>query len=108
GFCLGRHSAGVEVAHGDLDVALDNDVICKAACYGLVSRFWPGAGKTIGIAILGTTRYVLPDAIDRRQLPDAARAHQEAAAVLAAAHVIEPSKDEVALAAEIELLAQQA
>ena len=27
-----------------VDVAVDNDVIIKAACYGLTATFWPGAG----------------------------------------------------------------
>jgi hypothetical protein len=91
-----------------VDAAVDNDIICKAACYGLVSRFWPGLGDTSRVGILGTARYVVPKAIDRRKLNDGVSAHDEFRALVEAADVIEPTEEEVGLAAEIELRAQEA
>ncbi len=92
-----------------VDVAVDNDVLLKAACYGLTLRFWaqPSDGPSIGV--LGAARFVLANAIARGStVRDKAAASEELAEFFARAAVLEPTDAELSAAAELEQLAQRA
>ncbi len=87
----------------DIDIAVDNDLVLKAACYDLAANFWPSAR----VAVLGAARYVVPKAIERGRARDAAAALKALEQLLAESTALEPSDREVALAAEIEVVAQR-
>lgn len=91
-----------------VDVATDNDIILKVACYGLTRTIWPDLGITYRVGVLGAARYVLSQAIDRASLSrDKREVHAEVASLLGAATVLEPTHVELELAAELETIAQQ-
>lgn len=91
-----------------IDTASDNDVILKAACYGLTTVIWPDMVSLRHVGVLGSARYVLAGAIERAKLSRAkTEVHAEAVAFLDAATALEPTRAELALAAEMEALAQQ-
>lgn len=93
---------------GAVRAAVDNDIILKAVAYRLSATFWPGLGETT-IGLLGAARYVIPNRLDRAGLSgDAPTAKAEFAALLATAAALEPNRDELRLAAEIETAAQRA
>ncbi len=80
----------------EIEVALDNDVLLKAACYGVALRFWPQAGAQPGVGVLGAARFVLRDAIERAgRVRDRAAAGRALEELLALAAVLEPSDEEV-------------
>ena len=92
-----------------VDVAVDNDVLLKAACYGLTLRFWaqPGDGSRIGV--LGAARFVLRNVVARGStVRDKAAASKALAEFFARATVLEPTDAELSAAAELEQLAQRA
>jgi hypothetical protein len=92
-----------------IDIAVDNDVIIKAACYGLTTRFWPQAGLRYQLGVLGAARYVVAKRIARSRLVGHKTAAQHAfAALLATASILEPTDVEVGLATEMEVMAQRA
>jgi hypothetical protein len=83
-------------------VALDNDVMLKAACYGLAEHLWPEDGET-GLAVLGTARFVVPVYIERAKLAQGPKqALADVEALLDRALRLEPNDQEVALAVEFE------
>jgi predicted nucleic acid-binding protein len=88
--------------------AVDNDVLLKAASYRVASRFWPdGAQEAPGV--LGAARFVLADILKRpSRVRDQTGAQQELAVLFARAIVLEPSDEELAVAAEMERQAQRA
>jgi hypothetical protein len=91
-----------------IDTACDNDVILKAACYGLTAALWPDPGRERQVGVLGAARYVLSRALDRATLSrDKEEVRAELAAFLDAAIALEPTEIEVSLAAEIEAAAQR-
>lgn len=90
-------------------VAVDNDVLLKAACYGLALRFWARAGGARSAGVLGAARFVLPKAIERGStVHDKAAASAALAEFLARATVLEPTAAELTVAADLEQLAQGA
>lgn len=92
-----------------IDVAIDNDIILKAASYRLSAIFWPGAGATCRIGVLGAAQYILPRAIDRAdRVRNKEAAKSDLGALLASATVLEPTHSELSFAGEIEASAQQA
>lgn len=91
------------------DAALDNDVILKGASYGVLTDLLaslPGAPYAHGA--LGAARFMLPKKLAKKTVTrmDAAKAELEVA--LAALEVLEPTKDERKLAAELQFNAQRA
>ena len=89
----------------DVEVAVDNDLILKAACYGLTDLFWPADGPTAGV--LGAARYVVSHRIDKAELSrDIETAQAEFASFLARNIELEPTEAELELASEIERVAQ--
>lgn len=86
------------------DVAIDNDVIIKVACYGLAAEL--GAGRSLGV--LGAAKYVVAGRIDRMALSgDRSTARTAALDLIGRSSVLEPSHEEIALAATIETAAQR-
>lgn len=92
-----------------MDAVVDNDIMLKGACYGILSRLVsciPASADTVGS--LGAARYVVTAAIRRQALNgDARTAEARFLEFLARAQTIEPSQDEVAFAAELEFHAQR-
>lgn len=90
------------------NAAIDNDVILKGVSYGLLAELLaavPGAPHAYGV--LGTAKYVLRKALQKRppQRAEAAKAELEAA--LALLEVLEPTEPETTLAAQLEFEAQR-
>jgi hypothetical protein len=87
---------------------VDNDILLKGACYGLLPVFMacvPGDGA---VGILGASRFVVPKMIVRNQLQgNPASATACFAAFVAENEVVEPSGDEQQMAAVLEAVAQQ-
>jgi len=90
-----------------MDIVVDNDLILKSVCYGLAEAFWPEAElKSIGV--LGAARYVVRHEIDRASLnrgPEAAQS--DLSLLLGRCKELEPTEEEISLAAEIELCGQE-
>lgn len=89
-------------------IAVDNDVLLKAATYDIAELFWIDCSPH-DLGVLGAAKYVLPSVI-ARTLPQKGVEPVLAALerILAAASVLEPEQDELALAASIESAAQVA
>ena len=90
------------------DAAVDNDVILKGVSYGFLTELLaviPEAPHEYGI--LGTAKYVLRKALQKRppHRADAAKAELEAA--LTMLEILEPTEQEIALTAQLEFEAQR-
>jgi hypothetical protein len=86
------------------DVAVDNDVLIKAACYGLTDEL--NASRSLGV--LGAAKYVVAKRIDRVALSGDGNAARGAALdLIARCSVLEPTADELDLATTIETSAQR-
>jgi hypothetical protein len=86
------------------DVAVDNDVLIKAACYGLAAEL--EASRSLGV--LGAAKYVVARRIDRIALSgDRDAARNDALDLIARSSVLEPSREELDLATTIETAAQR-
>ncbi len=85
-------------------ILLDNDVILKVARYSLVDEMLaaiPADDATLGM--LGVGRFVVRGRIERdRRLADPARALAAFEELLARTTLLEPTADEIALAAQLE------
>jgi hypothetical protein len=91
-----------------VDVAVDNDIIIKAACYGLTATFWPEAGPTCHLGVLGAARYVVAKRLARAKLVGgSANARSAVDALLSTASTLEPTTAEVTLATQLEVEAQR-
>lgn len=91
-----------------IDIAVDNDLVLKAVCYGITSDFWPGLGTTHEVGVLGAARYVVSKRLERTSLAhDQSTAQAELTSLLTSATELEPTDREVSLAAELEVAAQQ-
>jgi hypothetical protein len=89
---------------GVLDAAVDNDILIKAACYDLAAEF--EASRSLGV--LGVAKYVVAGRIDRMPLSgDRSVARAAALGLIARSSALEPSRDELDLAAVIETAAQR-
>lgn len=89
-------------------IAVDNDIVLKASCYKASSLLWPDAGPADPIGLLGEARFVVSKRIPRMELNGSRDdVLAELALILGRASVLEPTEDEVALAAEIEARASQ-
>jgi len=86
------------------DVAVDNDILIKAACYGLTHEL----EDTRLLGVLGAAKYVVAGRINRMALAgDRNAACAAALNMIARSSVLEPSSDELHLAASIETAAQR-
>ena len=91
-----------------IKTAVDNDVILKAVCYGLTSTFWPACTRE-RVGVLGVARYVITRSIEKADLNgDKAVVQAGLSEFLGDSTVLEPTDDEVQLAAEMEREAQEA
>jgi hypothetical protein len=96
-------SADVQ-ATGPLDVAVDNDILIKAACYGLTHEL----ENARRLGVLGAAKYVVAGRIKRMPLAgDHNTACASALNMIARSSVLEPSSDELHLAASVETAAQR-
>jgi hypothetical protein len=85
------------------EAAVDNDVLIKAACYGLAAAL--GEGRLLGV--LGAARYVVTGRIATMRLAgDRAGARDAALKLLDRSVVLEPTEEELRLAVGIETAAQ--
>jgi hypothetical protein len=86
------------------DVAVDNDVLIKTACYGLTEQL---LGSDLA-GVLGAAKYVVAGRISKMELAgDSAAAQDAAAAVIRRSTILEPTDEELSLATEIETVAQR-
>lgn len=89
------------------DIALDNDVVLKGACFRLTAELWPPEGPQPGV--LGAAPFVLRSAIERLALRrDKAEHAAELAAFFERTSNLEPSPEEIKLAAGLETAAAEA
>ena len=90
-------------------VAVDNDIVLKASCYGASSILWPGNPMSESIVVLGQARFVVAKRLGRMALVGSVEdALAERELVLGRAEVLEPSEAEITLAAYIEARATEA
>jgi hypothetical protein len=85
------------------DAAVDNDVLIKLAAYRLLSDGLAALGGVGGVGVLGAARYVIPSAIARSdRIADKEGAIMAWLAVVDLVEALEPSADELAIAALLE------
>ncbi|HEY1754434.1 MAG TPA: hypothetical protein VGG72_03495 [Bryobacteraceae bacterium] len=89
---------------------VDNDIIFKGACYGLLDAFLaPISVADDSFGVLGAARFVVSKKIIRKAPHKGiAAAHEHLATFLGRAAIVEPTEDEQRMAAEFELAAQRA
>lgn len=87
----------------EVDEAIDNDVLLKAVRYCLIDLLWPDE-HTLGV--LGAARFVVGKRV-ASLTPARPEAVAELERLLDRAVALEPSEDEVTLAADLELEAQE-
>lgn len=93
-----------EETAGQADVAVDNDVLIKVACYGLTAQLW----TTRIPGILGAARFVAVGRIGKMPLvADPAAAQAAALELIERSAELEPTAQELELAAAIETAAQR-
>ncbi|QWP77207.1 hypothetical protein J5226_02030 [Lysobacter sp. K5869] len=90
------------------NAAVDNDIILKGVSYGFLNELLasiPNAPHQCGI--LGSAKYVLRKALQKRPPSRFSAAKEELEAALALLEILEPTEQEAALAAQLEFQAQQ-
>ncbi|HUV69869.1 MAG TPA: hypothetical protein VMW15_09430 [Terracidiphilus sp.] len=90
------------------EAAVDNDVILKGVSYGFLTELLaaiPEAPHAYGI--LGTAKFVLRKALQKRPPRRAEATKAELEAALTVLEILEPTEQETALAAQLEFEAQQ-
>jgi len=89
-----------------MNVAIDNDVLFKGACYGLLDRLLSGISSMA--AVLGSARFIIPKKLERTSLNgDRAKALETFLAFLSRSATLEPTDNEQGMAADLELAAQR-
>jgi hypothetical protein len=92
-----------------MKAAIDNDILFKGACYGLLGELIATAcSATEGVGTLGSARFVVAKKIEKNKL---LRNRTAALAVffefLDRSEALEPTQDEQNMAADLELVAQR-
>jgi hypothetical protein len=91
-----------------MNAVIDNDVLLKAACYGLLDKLVWTASPQNGTGVLGTARFVVPRKIKNARLNnDRGKALQNLWTFLNQTEILEPGDDEQRMAADFELAAQK-
>jgi hypothetical protein len=91
-----------------MNAVIDNDVLLKGACYGLLDRLIWTTSATNGAGVLGSARFVVPSKIKKAKLnQDRGIALQALLAFMGHTASLEPSNEEQELAADFELIAQE-
>lgn len=87
---------------------MDNDVLYKGACYGLLSEILESLNpESKRVGVLGTARFVVASRITRAKLAkDANSALEDLSQFLVSSMVLDPTDSEQRLAAEFEVAAQ--
>lgn len=88
----------------DARVACDNDLLYKAICYRISRVLWPDPAV---VGVLGSARYVIRGLLDTASLVARESALEEFDNVFASVVPLEPTDEEVRLAAELEVAAQR-
>lgn len=90
-------------------VLLDNDLALKIACYALVREALAIVGRDgVRPGMLGVARFVLRSRIERgRGIVSPSHAMQQLQVLLENVNLLEPTEDELALAADLEAEAQR-
>lgn len=85
-------------------VLLDNDVVLKVACYALVTESLAAmTSNGTPLGMLGVGRFVIRGRLERaKNIADRDRARAALERMLAAVEMLEPTEDELALAADLE------
>lgn len=90
------------------DAAIDNDVILKGVSYGFLAELLAGIPDgPYAHGILGSAKYVLRKALQRRPPIRVQAAKEELEAAFASLEILEPTAHETALAAQLEYQAQR-
>jgi hypothetical protein len=89
---------------------VDNDIVLKASCYGLVNQLLvPSCGSLKAAGVLGAARFVVSHRITKKRLDGGpTEALQHLATLLDLVSTVEPTSEEQAMAADFELAAQRA
>lgn len=92
-----------------MKAVVDNDILLKGACYGLLEVLVGRVPNSGVVGVLGASRFVVPQRIARAQLRgDPATAAAHFSAFLSANEVVEPNAEEQQMAAVFEVTAQRA
>ncbi len=88
---------------------VDNDILMKGACYGLLDEFFAqGSSQIAELGILGAAKFVVTKAIQNSRLQgDHEEAIKRLNTFVAGADIVEPTDEEQNLAADFEFEAQQ-
>jgi hypothetical protein len=88
--------------------AVDNDIVLKASCYGASAILWPANKTPESVGVLGQARFVVSKRLRRMRLTGSVDdAVAELAQMLEHAVLLEPTKTEIILAADIEARAAE-
>jgi hypothetical protein len=91
-----------------MDTVIDNDILIKGACYGILCDLVSGICPIDAVGILGSSRFVVPKRIERSELKRSRAAALETFSLFVIrATTLEPSDDEQRMAADLELMAQR-
>lgn len=92
-----------------MSAALDNDVVIKGVCYGLLQELVSAIpSKVSEVGLLGASQFVIPAKLRRATLNcDCEEAIGRFSAFAGAANYLEPTSEEASFAAELESIAQQ-
>ncbi len=91
-----------------MNAVIDNDILIKGACYGLLDDLITPVGGESPVGVLGAARFLVPKQIRKKELlGDPAAAVQRFELWLAGNEVLEPSASEGELAALLEASAQR-
>lgn len=91
-----------------MQAIVDNDILLKGACYGILTELVSGALQATAVGILGSARFVVTKRIERCELQgDHDRALKVFLNFLSKATALEPADDEQKMAADLELAAQK-
>jgi hypothetical protein len=90
-----------------MDTVVDNDLILKSISYGLADVFWPDSDPD-SVGILGAAKYVVGHEIGRGLLNRGVDAAQnDLSEFLSRCDELEPTDEEIELAAQIEVCGQE-
>ena len=93
-----------------MEALVDNDILMKGACYGLLDELLSQTVSSIALlGILGATQFVVAKKIRKRVLRrDREAAVKSLEAFIQRITIVEPTTDEQRMAADFELAAQRA
>jgi hypothetical protein len=92
-----------------MDAIVDNDIVFKLVCYGLIGEMLLGHREPHrSVGVLGAARYVIKKRITKKLQTSAATAIERLEAFIDKVIVLEPTEAEQLMAANFELAAQRA